>query len=217
MTTAWITGAGGAWGGAIARTLLEEGHDVVALGRHDVPELAEHATELDRSWTFQPFDLSDPGARPPEGLPGIFVHAAVSTDGDRDELARADYLGPAALIDAVAQRMLRRGCGHIGVLVPQNARLGLAGLGEFSAPQSALWTWCEARREELAADARGVTLTVVIPGRTPSPTQRFVAERSGHEARLSPPDAGPLVRAILAGKRRAGRRPYLAAAAMLVR
>jgi NAD(P)-dependent dehydrogenase (short-subunit alcohol dehydrogenase family) len=217
MTSAWVTGASGAWGGAMARALLDGGHDLVALGRHDVPELAERAASLGRSWTFHPFDLSDPEARPPEGLPGVFVHAAVSTEGDRDELARSDYLGPAALIDAVARRMLRRGCGRIGVFVPQNARLGLAGLGEFSAPQAALWTWCEARRAELAADPRDVTLTLVIPGRTPSPTQRYVSELSGHGARLSPPDATPLVRAIMAGKRRAGRRPYLAAAAMLVR
>jgi len=217
MTNAWLTGASGAWGGAIARVLLEGGHDVVALGRHDVPELAAEAAAMGRSWTFHRFDLSHPEARPPEGSPGVFVHAAVSTEGDRDALVRADYLGPAALIDEVARRMLRRGCGRIGVLVPQNARLGLAGLGESSAPQSALWTWCEARRAELAADPRDVTLTLVIPGRTSSPTQRYVAEHSGHEARLSPPDAAPLVHAIEAGKRRAGRRPYLAAAAMLVR
>ena len=107
--------------------------------------------------------------------------------------------------------------GRIGVLVPQNARLGLAGLGDFSAAQAALWTWCESRRGELDGDARHVSLTVVIPPRTASAAQRFVAERSGHRARLSPPDATPLVRAILAGKRRAGRRPWLAALAMLVR
>jgi short-subunit dehydrogenase len=217
MTTTWITGAGGAWGSAIARVLLDDGHDVVALGRHDVPALAEHANRLGRSWSFEPYDLAEPEAPLPDGLPGVLVHAAVSTEGDRAALTQTNYLGPVALIDTVAQRMLRRGCGHIGVLVPQNARLGLAGLGDFSAPQSALWTWCEARRDELAADPRDVTLTVVIPGRTSSPTQRFVSERSGHQARLAPPAAGPIVRAILAGRRRAGRRPYLAAAAMLVR
>ena len=48
MTTAWITGAGGAWGGAIARAVLEAGYDVVALGRHDVPGLAERAAGLGR-------------------------------------------------------------------------------------------------------------------------------------------------------------------------
>jgi hypothetical protein len=113
--------------------------------------------------------------------------------------------------------MLGRGRGRIAVLVPQNARLGLAGLGDFSAPQAALWTWCEARRDELAREAGEVSLTLVIPPRTASATQRFVAARSGHRARLSTPDASGLLRAILAGKRRAGRRPVLAALAMLVR
>jgi len=57
----------------------------------------------------------------------------------------------------------------------------------------------------------------VIPPRTPSATQRVLATRSGRDARTSPPNARPLVRSILAGKRRAGRRPTLAALAMLVR
>lgn len=217
MTSAWITGASGAWGGAIARTLLERGYDVVALGRHDVPELADRAAALGRSWTFHRYDLADSAARPPDGTPALFVHAAVSIEGDRAGLSVADYLAPAELIDSVVHGMLRRGTGRVGVLVPQNARLGLGGLGDLAAAQAALWTWCEARRDELDADPRAVSLTIVIPGRTASPTQRFVSERSGHSARLAPPDAAPLVRAILAGKRRAGRRPILAALAMLFR
>jgi short-subunit dehydrogenase len=217
VKTAWITGATGAWGGALARALLEAGYDVVALGRQDAPALAALATDLGRSWGFHAFDLADPAASLPEGAPDMLVHAAVSTQGDRDRLTLVDYLAPAAAIDSVLRRMLQRGSGHIGVLVPQNARLGLAGMGEFSAAQAALWTWCESRRGELDADARDVSLTVIIPPRTASETQRFVAERSGHSARLSRPDATPLVRAILAGKRRAGRRPWLAAVAMLVR
>ncbi len=112
---------------------------------------------------------------------------------------------------------LECGSGRIGVLVPQNARLGLGELGDFSSAQGALWTWCEARRDELAHDTRDVSLIVVIPSRTSSPTQRYVSEQSGHSARLSPPDASGPLRAILAGKRRAGRRPILAALAMLFR
>jgi hypothetical protein len=81
-------------------------------------------------------------------------------------------------------------------------------------PQAALWTWAEALAEELHRTP-DVRLTVVIPPRTASPTQRFVAERSGHRARLGPADAGALLRAVLAGRRRAGRLPVLAAAAML--
>lgn len=241
MRTAWVTGASGAWGGAFVRALLANGYDITALGRHDVPELARRAAELGRGWTFLPFDLDRPltlaepigPARAPdrvdpfdpvepaatlrEGAPDVLIHAAVSTTGDRAELTARDYLAPAALVERVARAMLDRGAGRIGVLVPQNARLGLAGLGDVSAAQAALWTWCEARRDELARDPGDVSLTVVIPPRTASETQRFVAERSGHRARLSPPDATALLRAVLAGKRRAGRRPYLAALAMLFR
>ncbi len=226
MSVAWITGATGAWGGAIGRALLESAFDVVALGRHDAPELAAYAGTQQRRWALVPFDLADPPsvddilAALPEALratPDVLVHAAISTDGDRVTMATTDYLAPAALVDEVARRMTERGSGRIGVLVGQNGRLGLAGLGDISAPQGALWTWCEARREVLASDAPGVSLTVVIPPRTASGTQRFLAERSGRTASLAPPDAAPLLRAILAGRRRAGRRPLLAGLATAFR
>jgi NAD(P)-dependent dehydrogenase (short-subunit alcohol dehydrogenase family) len=226
VSVAWITGATGAWGRAFGRALLDSAFDVVALGRRDAPELAARAIELERRWAFAPFDLADPPsvddvlAALPEGLrvtPDVLVHAAISTDGDRVAMAMADYLAPAALVDDVARRMGERGGGRIGVLVGQNGRLGLAGLGDISAPQGALWTWCEARREILERDAPGVSLTVVIPPRTASGTQRFLAERSGRTASLAPPDAAPLLRAILAGRRRAGRRPLLAGLATAFR
>jgi NAD(P)-dependent dehydrogenase (short-subunit alcohol dehydrogenase family) len=229
MSSAWLTGATGTWGGAFARALLEAGYDVLALGRHDAPELAAQAGRLGRAWGFVPLDLAELPARPhgwqarigaaaPEalrGVPDLLVHAAVCIDGDRVALATTDYLGPAALIDSIAWAMLSRGSGRIGVLVPQNARLGLAGLGDLAAPQAALWTWCEARRGELERAGTGVTLTVVIPPRAASATQRYVARQSGHSARLHEPDAHGLLRGILAGRRRAGRRPWLAALAML--
>ena len=217
MSCAWITGASGAWGKAFARALLDDGYDVIALGRHDIPDLAERAATLGRSWVFHRFDLSTPEGPTPPGVPDLLIHAAVSIAGEREELASTDYLAPATLIDSVAHGMLRRGSGRIGVLVPQNARLGLAGLGDLSAAQAALWTWSEALRDELAKDAGDVTLTLVIPDRTASPTQRFVSERSGHSARLSAPDATRSLRAVLDGRRHAGRRPWLAALAMLFR
>ncbi|HSG86022.1 MAG TPA: hypothetical protein VLA23_06755 [Candidatus Limnocylindrales bacterium] len=226
MTTAWITGTTGAWGGAFARAALVSGFDVVALGRRDAPELAGLAADLGRGWAFAPLDLAAPNAAadalgdlPPNLAtpPDLLVHAAFSTAGDRAALVAADFLGPAGLVDEVARRMAARGHGRIGVLLGQNGRLGLGGLEDVSAPQGALWTWCEARREVLAREAPGVTLTIVIPPRTASATQRFLAERSGRTARLSEPDAAPLLRGILAGRRRAGRRPVLAGLATAFR
>jgi hypothetical protein len=177
--------------------------------------------ELDLAATVSLADLrrtiEAAAPEPFRGVPDVLIHAAVSVDGNRATLAQADYLAPAALVDEVSKTMLERGRGRISVLVPQNARLGLAGLGDLAASQAALWTWCEARRGELERVGDGVTLTVVIPPRAASATQRYVAHQSGHSARLHEPDARGLLRGVLAGRRRVGRRPWLAAMAMLVR
>lgn len=218
MTTAWIVGASGAWGHAVAIDLWRRGWDVVALGRHDVPELEAWAARLERGWRWVRFDLASPDpVTLPDEPPDLLVVCAAVVDGSREELLRVDYLGPVALIEQVAARMAARGTGRIGVFMGQNARLGMAGLGDFSAAQAALWTWCEALQDRLARDGSGVTLTRVIPPRTASSTQRGLAELSGRSARLHRPDARPLMDAVLAGRSRAGRRPVLAAISTLLR
>jgi NADP-dependent 3-hydroxy acid dehydrogenase YdfG len=219
MAIAWLTGATGAWGGAFLRALRAAGFDVVSLGRRapdgDGDGDGDPFIRLDLSEAVPA--LSDLLAALPDRLaavPDVLVHAAVAVEGDRAALARADFLGPAALVSEVADAMTTAGHGRIAVLVPQNARLGLRGMGDVAGAQAALWTWAEALAEELRGTA-DVRLTVVIPPRTASPTQAFVSGRTGHSARLRPADAAPLLRAVLAGRRRAGRRPLLAAAAML--
>jgi NAD(P)-dependent dehydrogenase (short-subunit alcohol dehydrogenase family) len=192
MTVAWVLGPSGTWGGSIARELLNRGCDVVGLGPRDVPSLGEHAADTGRGWSFAPLDLASMTpdlavglvANPPfpGAVPDVLVDAALAHGGDREDLTRANFLGKAALLEAVAAGMSARGHGRIGVLVPQNARLGLAGLGDLAAPQAALWTWAEALGEELRAAGRGVTLTIVIPPRAASDTQRLVSERSGRAA-----------------------------------
>ncbi len=214
---AWVVGASGAWGSAVALDLLRRGYDVTALGRHDAPSLAAWARRLERRWSFEPFDLATTAPPVVAAPPDVLVHCAVSTEGDRGALAHANYVAPASLIARVVAAMQARGSGRIGVFVAQNARLGLAGLGDYSAAQGALWTWCEAVQDELAHARTAVTLTRVVPPRTASVAQRFVTERSGRSAKLGRPDAAPLVAAILAGKRRAGRRPLLPALAMALR
>jgi len=214
---AWVVGASGAWGRAVAVELLRRGFDVVALGREDIPELATWAAARARTWEFRRFDLMDDVPPEVDEPPDVLFLCAAVTDGDRQELVRADYLGPSRLLEVVAARMRQRGRGRMGVFVGQNARLGLRGLGDFSAAQAALWTWCEAMQDELGAASGEVTLTRVIPPRTASATQRRLAEMSGRGARLKPPRAAPLVDAVLTGKRSAGRRPVAAALAMLVR
>jgi short-subunit dehydrogenase len=214
---AWVTGASGAWGGAVALDLLRRGYDVTALGRSDAPSLAAWAARLGRGWSFWSFELAEGHTSPITSAPDVFVHCAIATEGDREFLVRANYLAPARLVTDMVAAMRVRGSGRVGVFIAQNARLGLAGLGDYSAAQGALWTWCEALQEELARDGDGVTLTRVIPPRTASETQRFVTERSGRVAKVHEPKAKPLVDAILAGRRRAGRRPVTAGLSTILR
>lgn len=214
---AWVVGASGTWGRAVAVELIRRGFDVVALGRHDVPDLATWARARNRSWVFREFDLMNEDLPDVDESPDALFVCAAMTDGDRRALTRGNYLGPAAVIERVAAAMLQRGRGRIGVFVGQNARLGLRGLGDFSAAQAALWTWCEALQDELSITSGTVTVTRVIPPRTASPTQRRLVELSGRSARLRAPRAARLVDAVLAGRRSAGRRPLAAAIAMVVR
>jgi len=212
----WVVGASGAWGRAVALELIRRGWDVTALGRHDVPELAAWAARQGGRWRHRPLDLMSPDLETLDGTPYALFLCAAATEGSRASLVQANYLGPAAVITEVAGRMSAAGGGRIGVFVGQNARLGLRGLGDYSAGQGALWTWCEAFQAE-PDRYPGVTMTRVIPPRTASPTQRYLSETSGHSAKLSPPKAAPLVSAVLAGRRSAGRRPLGAALSMLLR
>lgn len=209
---AWVAGASGAWGRAVTVELIERGFDLVVLGRHDIPDLARWAAHRGRRWSHQPYDLADPAAALPDESPDALFWCAVSTSGDEAALVGANYLAPVRAIRETAERMAGAGGGAIGVWLGQNARLGLPGLGPYSAAQGALWTWCEAFEPP-----PGITLTRVIPPRVASPTAEQLAGWSGRRARTSPPRAERLVDAVLDGRRRAGRRPWGAAAGTLLR
>lgn len=214
---AWIIGASGAWGRAIALRLLRDGHDVVALGRRNVPELAAWAGRLGREWQYLPLDLAEVDGSPlPAEAPDLVFLSAIAIQGDRTVLMQANFLGPAAVIERAIE-LMEPAAGRIGVLLGQNARLGMAGLGDLSASQGALWTWCEALQADLERRQSAVKLTRLIPPRTASATQRLLAERSGHRPRLRRPDPGPLIAAVLKGERRGGRRPLGAGLSTLLR
>jgi len=206
---AWVLGASGVWGRAVAVELIERGYDVVALGRRNPDDLATWSSHLGRRWDFAPFDLTAPRFETlPKQTPNVLICAAAVLEGDAATLVNANYLAVASLIEAAS-------ANRIGIFLSQNARLGLAGLGPYSAALAALWTWAESFQAEHAN--ANVRLTRVIPPRTASPIQRALASRTGRQTRTRRPNAAPLVDAILAGKRRAGRRPWLAGLSTLLR
>jgi len=213
---AWVLGASGVWGRAVANELLDRGYDIVALGRTNPRALADWAASRARAWSFARFDLVDPCLRNlPTQAPDVLVCAAGVVDGDATRLVEANYVAVSQLIRWTGDGMRLRG-GRIGLFLPQNARLGLRGLGEYSAAYAALWTWAEAFQAELRCE-RKVTLTRVIPPRAASTTQRTLTDRSGRTVRTHRPEAAPLVDAILSGRPRAGRPPWLAALSTALR
>jgi short-subunit dehydrogenase len=73
--------------------------------------------------------------------PQAFFHCSVLFDESIELILRVNVSQPIHLLNHVIARMKQQNNGKIGVLLGQNGRLGLPGLGNFSATQGALWTW----------------------------------------------------------------------------
>lgn len=211
MKIAWVTGASGFWGRNVCLSLLRAGWRVRALSRTKPEDVIGWASANGREVAWAPLDLRtlDLEALLAGDAPHALFHCAALISDDLDAMLDVNFRAPVRLIDPTLARMQARGDGRIGVFMGQNARLGLPGLEQFSATQAALWTWAEARQRSLRGTQ--VTLTLVFPPRAPSRLQGELAARSGRRPKVSRhAGADKLVAAVLAGRRRAGRRPILA-------
>ncbi|MCS6814240.1 MAG: NAD-dependent epimerase/dehydratase family protein [Cyanobacteria bacterium] len=248
MPIAWVTGATGFWGRNVTLSLLRLGWQVVALSRSEPADLMAWATSRNQSCRWVAFDLNAPdwGALAALDTPQALFHCAVAWDTAIAPLLQPNVVTPIQLIETTLTRMQPTGYGRVGVFLGQNGRLGLPGLGHFSATQAALWTWAEAKSRDLLAHKSltaattstitnlipsstlqhptlngstllpGFSLSLVFPPRAPSELQAQLAARLPKPPRMKPPpNADRLVRGVLQGKRRVGRRPWLAALATL--
>ncbi|MCF2970564.1 NAD-dependent epimerase/dehydratase family protein [Synechococcus sp. Nb3U1] len=214
--TAWVTGITGYWGRNVALCLLRQGWGVVGLSRCQPKDLQSWAEAQGKSLQWFHFDLADPNWDPLLDFPQAIFHCAARFDQVDQDLAlmmQVNVLGPIQLIEQGIQTMSDG--GRIGVFLGQNGRIGLPGLGEFSATQAALWTWAEARSRSLAGSR--LSLSLVFPPRAPSGLQAQLASQLSRPPQIRQrPTADPLVKGVLAGKRRVGRWPWLAGVATLL-
>jgi NAD(P)-dependent dehydrogenase (short-subunit alcohol dehydrogenase family) len=211
--TAWITGVTGYWGRNVALYLLRQGWRVVGLSRNQPQELQSWAEAQGESLQWHPCDLAVPDWDPPPGSPLALFHCAALFHPDLALMMQVNALGPIRLIEQGIPRMPSG--GRVGVFLGQNGRIGLPGLGDFSATQAALWTWAEARSRGLAGSP--IALSLVFPPRAPSALQADLASQLKHPPKIRKrPTAAPLVRGVLAGKRRVGRWPWLAGVSTLL-
>jgi NAD(P)-dependent dehydrogenase (short-subunit alcohol dehydrogenase family) len=212
--TAWVTGASGYWGRKVTMSLLRRNWEVIALSRGRPDDLLAWAESQGRKLTWQAFDFEDLGwPKLLEALPAptAFFHCSGLYDDNFDRMLNVNVSQPVRLVETVIARMKAQNAGRIGILLGQNGRIGMPGLGAFSATQGALWTWAEAAARGLGKEERPVSLTLVFPARAPSTLQGQLARKLDKKVKLKPPaTADKLVDGVLKGKKRAGRRPLAA-------
>ncbi len=212
MKTAWVTGATGFWGRNVVMSLLRLDWRVVALTRSPPEELIVWARSQNKELLWQHCDLRL--LQLPElETPSALFHCAAVFD-DLETMMQVNVISPIHLIEGVLPQMQAAGEGRIGVFLGQNGRIGLPNLGHFSATQGALWTWAESQSRTLTDN---VSLSLVFPPRAPSDLQGKLAEKLTKPPKLSTrPTADKLVKNVLLGHRRVGRRPVLAGISTLI-
>ncbi len=212
MKTAWVTGATGFWGRNVVLSLLRLNWRVVALTRSQPEELIMWARSQNKELVWQHCDLNS--LQLPElETPSALFHCAAVFD-DLETMMQVNVISPIRLIESVLPQMQTAGEGRIGIFLGQNGRIGLPNLGHFSATQAALWTWAESQSRTLTDN---VSLSLVFPPRAPSDLQGQLAEKLSKPPKLSTrPTADKLVKNVLLGHRRVGRRPVLAGISTLL-
>jgi short-subunit dehydrogenase len=224
LKIAWVTGASGFWGRKTSMSLLRNGWHVIALSRSEPQGLAAWADAQTAQYgcklEWYPFDWEDSNWK--EGIqalstPQAFFHCSGIFDADLSRMLTVNVSQPIELMTMLIEGMTENEGGQIGVYLGQNGRLGLPGLGSFSATQGALWTWSEATQRKLRKEKSPVSLTLVFPKRAPSQLQSHLAQQLVKSPKLKPVgSADQLVRDVLKCRPRAGRRPLAAGLLTLI-
>lgn len=190
-----VTGASSGIGREFARQLAAAGFNLVLSARR-ADLLAELGRELSARHGVDcrpaPIDLADPAA-PAElaaATAGLDVGLLVSNAGDMllgeftghdpAELSREMQLNATAhlaLTRAFAPRLVRRGSGGILLVSSMAGLQGVSHIANYAATKAYILTLGEGVHRELAA--RGVHVTVLIPGATDTPmVARFGAKQT---------------------------------------
>jgi NAD(P)-dependent dehydrogenase (short-subunit alcohol dehydrogenase family) len=207
--TAWVLGASGFWGRNVTLCLLRQGWQVFALCRSQPQDLASWSAAQSQSLIWHPFDLNQPDLQNLPPTPTTYFHCASVWNPELAIMWQTNVQAPIQLIDHILPAMQATGRGRMGIFLGQNGRLGLPGLGSFSATQAALWTWAEAQSRSLKDSS--TTLSLVFPPRAPSKLQAHLAQQLSQPPKIKrQPKAETLVAGVLAGHRRVGRWPWIA-------
>jgi 3-oxoacyl-[acyl-carrier protein] reductase len=175
---ALVTGASGAIGAAIAKTLAAQGA-IVGLSGTRVAALAAVAAEIGTNARVLPADLAAPGG--PEGLAEAatgelgHVHILVNNAGlTKDQLAlrmsdedwntvlAVDLTAPFRLTRALLRGMVKQRWGRIIGITSVVASTGNPGQSNYAAAKAGMIGMTKSLAHELAS--RGITANCVAPG-----------------------------------------------------
>lgn len=212
-----VTGATGAIGGAVARSLAERGVDLVLTGRDPerLRSVSEAAAREGVAVETVALDLTETGAvdrlaEAAEAGDGVdlLVHAlgvydagslAETTVEVLDRQLAVNLRAPYALTRRLLGSLRRRR----GQVVFVNSTVGTGakgGLAAYSAAKHGLRALADSLRDEVNAD--GVRVLTVYPGRTAGPMQQEVRRLEGAPYRperlVQPDDVAAIVVACLA-------------------
>jgi 3-oxoacyl-[acyl-carrier protein] reductase len=178
-----VTGGSRGLGLAIARRLICDGYDVVAIARGLNDEFASTIEAAERarpgSLQFVPFDLADVAAIPAlvktirrAGGPihGLVNNAAVGTAGvlalmsaaEIERVVRLNTLSPIVLTKNVVRQMMVDGGGRVVNVASIVAFTGYSGLSVYSATKASLIGFTRSLAREVGK--RRITVNAVAPG-----------------------------------------------------
>ena len=179
MRTIIVTGASRGIGLGISRTLVAEGHNVVALARTRGEALGDAMAASDGRLHFTSYDLDTL-----DGVPelvrnlrkdhgpiwGLVNNAGIGTEGvlatmptpDIERLVRLNTLAPMVVTKHVVRSMMSAGEGRIVNMASIIASTGYSGLSVYAATKASMIGFTRSLSREVGG--LGITVNAVAPG-----------------------------------------------------
>jgi 3-oxoacyl-[acyl-carrier protein] reductase len=175
-----ITGGSRGLGLEIARTLVAEGYQVIAIARRESAQLTAAMHETGGGTLhFHPFDLGDIAGIPQlvkevhrsfGPIYGLVNNAAVGTSGTLalmhdtqiEQLMRLNVISPLVLTKYAVRSMMAEGCGRVVNIASIIGFTGFKGLSVYGASKAALIGFTRSLARDVGL--LGITVNAVAPG-----------------------------------------------------
>ena len=174
-----VTGASRGIGLAVARSLVTDGHRVIAIARRETEALTSAIAEHGGKLAFVSFDLERTSEIPAlvsslrrdhGPLQGLVNNAGIGTEGvlatmptaDIERLVLLNTIAPMVLTKHVVRSMMAAGDGRIVNMSSIIATTGYQGLSVYAATKASMLGFTRSLAREVGP--LGITVNAVAPG-----------------------------------------------------